>query len=144
MTNCESGEFFGAGTTSKSSIKDNNVKELLADLEFRLIDLFKSDLEKIILFGSYANGNYNNESDIDLIVLIKNTELNLFEDEIADIVVDMIGKYSIYPSLMLENKTLFYEIGDREALYKNIINEGIELFERDKSLIEFIDPTEEI
>ncbi len=31
----------------------------------------KYDFSKIILFGSYAKGNYNNDSDIDIAVILK-------------------------------------------------------------------------
>ncbi len=114
--------------TKEITIKDNNVKELLAELEVRLRDLFKTDLKKIILFGSYAKGNYNIESDIDIMVLLNETDLNRFDDEIADVVVDLIGKYSIYPSIFLENEKQYYKNMNMEALFKNVENEGIELY----------------
>jgi len=42
-----------------SSISDTIVREI--------------DPEKIILFGSYASGNYNDESDLDLIIVKKSS-----------------------------------------------------------------------
>jgi predicted nucleotidyltransferase len=35
-------------------------------------DLFPDKIEKIILFGSYANGTNRRDSDIDLLVVVKN------------------------------------------------------------------------
>jgi len=38
----------------------------------------KYNCERIILFGSYAKGNYNNESDIDVAVILKDFD-NIFD-----------------------------------------------------------------
>lgn len=114
--------------TKEITIKDNRIKELLTELEIRLRELFKDDLKKIILFGSYAKGNYGNESDIDIMVLLGKHGTNDFEDQIADIVVDLTGKYSIYISIFIENEKLYYKNINLEALFKNIETEGIELY----------------
>ena len=114
--------------TKEITIKDNRIKELLTELEIRLRELFKDDHKKIILFGSYAKGNYGNESDIDIMVLLGKHGTNDFEDQIADIVVDLTGKYSIYISIFIENEKLYYKNINLEALFKNIENEGIELY----------------
>jgi len=37
------------------------------------------DVKKISLFGSYANGNQNNRSDIDLLVEFKEDSVSLFK-----------------------------------------------------------------
>ena len=46
--------------------------EQIQDITSRIITNF--DPDKIILFGSYAKGNFNDDSDLDLII-IKNSEL---------------------------------------------------------------------
>ena len=46
--------------------------EQIQDITSRIIA--NCDPDKIILFGSYANGNFNDDSDLDLII-IKNSEL---------------------------------------------------------------------
>jgi len=114
--------------TKEINIKDENIKMLLIDLENKLSELFKNNLKKIILFGSYAKGNYNNDSDIDIMVLLTETELYKYDDIIAEIVVELIGKYSIYPSIFLENDIEFHKNIGIETLFKNVENEGIELY----------------
>jgi len=37
-----------------------------------LLEKFSSDIEKIILFGSYAKGKYQPDSDIDIAVVLNN------------------------------------------------------------------------
>ncbi len=46
---------------------------LLPEITRRILSV--SDPEKIILFGSYARGDNDLDSDLDLLVIIKNVEL---------------------------------------------------------------------
>ena len=40
--------------------------ELLKKLRFNIEDVIKSDLSEVILYGSYARGDFDEESDIDI------------------------------------------------------------------------------
>lgn len=53
--------------------------------------LLESDLYAIILYGSYARGDYNNNSDIDIMILIDlpETEIKKIENDIDDVVFEM-------------------------------------------------------
>lgn len=39
--------------------------------------IFEDRLKKVILFGSYARGDYDGESDIDIMVMVDDDEINL-------------------------------------------------------------------
>ena len=53
--------------------------------------LLGSDLYAIILYGSYARGDYNNSSDIDIMILVDlpETEIKKIENDIDDVVFEM-------------------------------------------------------
>jgi len=80
--------------------------------------------EQIILFGSYARGDYTNKSDIDLLIIKKNLkngrEINnilyrAFFDNKIDIPIDLLSvDYNKYNEL---NNTIGY-------IYKTIKEEG--------------------
>jgi len=80
--------------------------------------------DKIILFGSYARGDYTDKSDIDLLIIKKNLkngrEINnilyrAFFDNKIDIPIDLISvDYNKYNEL---NNTIGY-------IYKTIKEEG--------------------
>jgi predicted nucleotidyltransferase len=114
--------------TKELNINDNSVKNLLSELENCLKNLFKDDLKKIILFGSYAKGNYDSESDLDIMVLIKHDSLRQYKHDVTKIALDLTIKYSILPSIMLENEQEYNKNIHRQFLFKNIENEGIELY----------------
>ena len=51
-------------------MKDNHSLELIAqEIKETALQLFSSSLKNVILYGSYARGNYNDESDIDIMIL---------------------------------------------------------------------------
>jgi predicted nucleotidyltransferase len=52
----------------KTSAIDNILNDLIDSLK-------ASDLSKIILFGSYANGSATDDSDIDLMVILDNNDV---------------------------------------------------------------------
>jgi len=56
-------------------VKTEFTSELLEDIVSRLKDAIKP--EKIYLFGSYASGQPNEDSDIDLLAIIPDTDKSL-------------------------------------------------------------------
>ncbi len=70
---------------------NKKIKEMLEEVEKALISLFYDELENIILYGSYARGDFTYDSDIDIMVLVNEEEDNLkkYDDKITDIMVDL-------------------------------------------------------
>jgi predicted nucleotidyltransferase len=52
-----------------SNLEKRNVLEYLPEITRRLLDV--SDPERIILFGSYARGDHDPDSDLDLLVVLE-------------------------------------------------------------------------
>ena len=81
---------------------------------------------ELVLFGSYARGDYRNDSDIDILVLVNKDEITREEEKriiyaLYDIELDS-GKIispMIYPKRVWETKyviTPFYESIKREGI----------------------------
>ena len=53
--------------------------------------LLGTKLKKIILYGSYARGDYNNQSDVDIMILtnLSLKEIEDYRDKISDIAYDI-------------------------------------------------------
>ena len=86
----------------------------------------------VCLFGSYARGNYEDDSDVDIMVLLNKNEFERYSDELVDLIVELTGKYSVLPSIMVEFEKEYRENIDVQSLYRNIENEGIELYNSDQ------------
>ncbi len=82
--------------------------------------------EKIILFGSCARGDYDEYSDIDM-VIIKNTNKR-FLDRIKDVLG--ICDYNIAFEPLVYTPTDFKEMSEWSVFIKSIIQEGKVIYER--------------
>jgi predicted nucleotidyltransferase len=103
---------------------DKNVKPLLDEVEKGLKLIFANKLINIILYGSYARGNYDEESDIDIIALVEEKELKKYNDKVIDLEIDLTIKYGIMPSILLENKEYFTKNKNVEYLFQNVEKYG--------------------
>lgn len=93
--------------------------------------IYGNTIEQIILYGSYARGDYQNSSDVDILILV-----NLNDDEIrnrktalADYTFDMEIEYGIEFSPIVVNSKMYYRALDILPFYHNIQKEGITLYE---------------
>ncbi|MDR2589512.1 MAG: nucleotidyltransferase domain-containing protein [Oscillospiraceae bacterium] len=110
-------------TTSINNITD--------EVSVKVRNVLGDKLHKIILYGSYVRGNYNNESDIDVMVLADvndEKELHELEKIVWSIGWDIGFEYDIMVSVFLKDTRHFNEWFDSMAYYQNITNDGVVLY----------------
>ena len=104
------------------------IKQLLHAAEIQLEKVFKEKLKKIILFGSYSRGDYDKESDVDVMVLVDNCDPRAYDDIILDMEVDLSITFDIVLTMFVESEAE-YEKARRYKPYINEIDrEGIEIY----------------
>lgn len=93
-------------------------------------DVLGDKLEKVYLFGSYARGDYDNESDIDIMVLadIKPEDANDTRKAIHKQTGDLDLEYNVLTSMRIVCSDNFHEYANTLPLYMNVIKEGVELY----------------
>lgn len=101
-----------------------NTTKILAEIKNTLIIY---GVEKIILFGSYAYGIPNNNSDLDLLVVknIPENEIRKLRIELKKALWLKIGKYNMPFDLLVDNEERIkkrIEMGD--LFYKEIYSKG--------------------
>lgn len=101
--------------------------ELLKDIGGKLKEIFGEKLESVILYGSYARGDFDEESDIDLMALIdmERDEIRKYSDEVYDYADDLDLRYGVLLSIKLQDKSAFERYRDALPYYKNVIREGV-------------------
>jgi len=106
-------------------------KKISEQLVMHLKEIFQSELYKIILFGSYARGDYDSDSDIDIMVLLNSGKRNLtvFDTVIASLISDYCINYDVLFTIILRERQQFDEYSDVLPFYKNVLKEGIILYE---------------
>ena len=92
--------------------------------------VFGHRLRKIILYGSYARGDYKEYSDLDIMVLADFNEAEKLELETQMCVVASRAslKHDITVSMYLNNESLFANRLHISPFYRNVLSEGIEIF----------------
>jgi len=86
-------------------------------------------LDKVILFGSYARGDFDNDSDVDIFVLadVPQEETNSWSNSIDDRLADLWFDYDLLVCIHLTSKSKFDRYFQVMPYYQNVIREGIEL-----------------
>jgi len=87
-------------------------------------------LEKVVLFGSYARGDFDDESDIDIFVLadIPQEDVDDVRDEIRAHTGDLGLEYDTVVSLHMAGSDTFYSWLNALPFYMNVRKDGIELY----------------
>lgn len=102
------------------------IQTILKETYDELKSLYADRLKEVILFGSYARGDYMNESDIDLILLLDNLNDVASEgDKYRPIVSRISLKYDTVVSIIPFRFDDFYQ--KMTPLTLNIQREGIRL-----------------
>lgn len=103
-----------------------NIKPIVLKFKEKLKNLYGDNIQKIILFGSYAGGNIHEESDVDLLLVLKNTESPYHENKFMnELKTNFSLDNEIYFSVLTTTAYKFENMPN--PLYSNIRNEGIEL-----------------
>lgn len=110
----------------ENEMKIEQLEDLKKDVEISIKNLLGEKLKKIILYGSYARGDYDDESDIDfaVIVSVENEFISDFNVKIGEIISEVSLKYDTVISIILINDELYEGFGKILPFYNNIVSEG--------------------
>jgi len=96
-------------------------------------EILGSRVKKIILYGSYARGDYNRNSDIDIMILtdLSDKEMYSYFVKISDMAYDIEAKndFDIQLSPLLKNIDRFNYWLEALPFYINVQKEGVVLSE---------------
>ncbi len=92
-------------------------------------EIFGENLKEVILFGSYARGDYDEESDIDVFVLVDMPDAQLSElsHTVIDKTYDINLEYNVLISFVLKDINHFNEWKDTLPFYRNVDREGVRI-----------------
>lgn len=104
-----------------------SVRDLIYEFSKDMHRLFGQDLSKIIVYGSYARGDYEKDSDVDVMILVKSSEevIRKYRDQVSDCAFEYLIKYGIDISPVIKNEEHFNYWVDNLPYYRNIRDEGV-------------------
>lgn len=106
-----------------------NKRNIIEEFTKEVKKVFDDKMTKIILYGSCARGDYDENSDIDIMILthLSDNEIETVENKIFDIAFDFQMKYFVDISVVVKNEEQFkYWLGAL-PFYDNVQREGIVL-----------------
>ena len=105
------------------------LKKLTSDMVQEYRRVYGKDIETILLFGSYARGDQENDSDVDIVAIVHGERMDLQErlKEIWDVSVDIGLENDVVVSATVIPFDEFEMFKRILPYYINIVKEGAEI-----------------
>lgn len=96
-----------------------------------LREIYGEHLKTVILYGSYARGDYTEDSDIDIMVLLDLNDLDIkkYRHELSGMTYDFNMDYDLDIKPIAKNRDHFNQWAGVYPFYSNIEKEGVKLFD---------------
>lgn len=106
-----------------------SINNIISDFTQKVKELLGDRVKKIILYGSYARGDYKKDSDIDIMILtdLNFAEIEKYRDEISDIAFDIELDTGIVISPVIKNIDKYNERVNIVPFFMNVQKEGVVL-----------------
>ncbi len=107
------------------------IKSLLDDYVKEIKGIYGSHLKRIVLYGSYARGDFTDDSDVDIMILVDLPDENI--DEYLDALCSVDFDYSVEHDICMQpvvvNSEHFYYWHKVHAFYANVVKDGVVIYE---------------
>lgn len=106
-----------------------NIQSVINDFIAEVSKIFGDRIKKIYLYGSYARGDFRDDSDIDIMILTDFSNEEIIENRriIADIAYDIEEKYdfNVWISPVVKNLKHFEKNIEYSFFYENVEKDGV-------------------
>jgi len=108
----------------------NNVRNLLEQYTQELLKIYGSHLKSVILYGSYARGDYTQDSDIDIMILLdfSDMEIKAYRHQLSYLTYDFNMEYNMDIKPIAKNAEHFQKWFEVYPFYSAVNREGVELY----------------
>ena len=93
-------------------------------------DIYGSHLREIILYGSYARGDFRPDSDIDIMILLDLSDIDIkkYRHQLSDMTFDFNMDYDVDIKPIAKNEEHYRKWVDNYPFYSNVNREGVRLY----------------
>lgn len=110
-------------------MQDEKLKMILSLVLQQVKLIVGDDLSETILYGSYARGDYDVESDIDiaLIIDLERRQVQMFRGALVEVISKMNMDYDVLFSIQCIPKNDFEQYKNDLPFYRAVDREGVRL-----------------
>ena len=93
--------------------------------------IYGTHLKSVILYGSYARGDYTSDSDVDIMLLVDLTpkEIDTYSDALSELGYEYNVNYDIWMMPVVKNVEHFNHWVAAYPFYKNMKKDGVILWQ---------------
>ena len=104
-----------------------NVSSIIYKFSQEVKRMLGEKLTKVIVYGSYARGDYRDNSDVDIMILVKLTdeEIRTVKNDIYDLAFEVEMNTGIEISPVIKNEEQYEYWVDTLPFYRNVRDEGV-------------------
>lgn len=108
----------------------SSINTLLSEYVKKIYEIYGQHLKSIILYGSYARGDFKEDSDVDIMILVdlEDSEIEQFRKQLSWITYDFNEEYDTDMKPIAKNETHFRKWLEVYPFYTNVQKEGIEIY----------------
>lgn len=108
----------------------NIIRNILSQYTNELRKIYGTHLKSIILYGSYARGDFTPDSDIDIMILVdlSDFEIKEYSEKLSRVTFDINLDNELLLMPIVKNVDHFQYWVENYPFYSNVRNEGVSLY----------------
>ena len=108
---------------------ENKIKKVISAFSESVKSIYGDKLSEIILYGSCARGDYSQDSDIDILVLLNVApgEINDERSKLFDISDELDLQYDVVLAPVLQSIETYEKYMPVSSFYQNVHREGVKI-----------------
>jgi len=106
------------------------IQQLIQQYVSNIHDIYGSHLRQIILYGSYARGDFRPDSDIDIMILLDLSDIDIkkYRHQLSDMTFDFNMDYDVDIKPIAKSEEHYRKWVDNYPFYSNVNREGVRLY----------------
>lgn len=106
------------------------MQKLMQQYVSNVCDIYGSHLRQVILYGSYARNEFNSESDIDIMILLNLSDMDIkkYRRRLSDMTFDFNMDYDVDIKPIAKNEEHYRKWVGNYPFYSNVDRDGVMLY----------------
>ena len=108
----------------------NIIKNIIIQYTEELKSVYGEHFKAVILYGSYARGDYNRDSDVDIMILLDLSEMEIkkYRKELSNLTYDYNYDNNLEIMPIAKNQEHFRKWVKEYPFYSNVAKEGVTIY----------------